>query len=272
MTRDEIAGASRAEGGMFAVIPAVVMKDEELSMSARMLYGIITWRCNSESKCWPTNRALGEDLGLSAKRVSSLLSLLEAQGHIEMETICDPETGQIVRRYIYPIVKSGRGIPKNEDTPPQDQGEGIPKNAEEKYKEESINLDHPLPPQGGGAPDAEKTKRRKRAPKSEPTWRPDKFAGFWLAYPRDEDRAKAVEQWDALPRDQGLMEQYGSEEALLHDIAVGLKRHLECEDWREGRGIPYAFRWLRDRKWQEKKKTAQALGSDRPPGVTYGWR
>lgn len=114
--------------------------------------------------------------------------------------------------------------------------------------------------------------RRRRAPKSEPTWRPDKFAGFWMAYPRDEDRAKAVEQWDALPGDQGLMEQYGSEDALLHDIAVGLKRHLECEDWREGRGIPYAFRWLRDRKWQEKKKTAQALGSDRPPGVTYGWR
>ena len=98
-----------------------------------------------------------------------------------------------------------------------------------------------------------------------------KFTGVVYTI-RDEDRAKAVEQWDALPGDQGLMEQYGSEDALLHDIAVGLKRHLDCEDWREGRGIPYAFRWLRDRKWQEKRKTAQALGSDRPPGVTYGWR
>ncbi len=78
------------------------------------------------------------------------------------------------------------------------------------------------------------------APQSEPTWRPDKFAGFWLAYPRDEDRAKAVEQWDALPGDQGLMEQYGSEDALLRhrgwtQAAPG------CEDWREGRGIPPAL-------------------------------
>lgn len=268
MTRDEIAGASRAEGGMFAVIPAVVMKDQELSMSARMLYGIITWRCNSDSKCWPTNRALGEDLGLSAKRVSSLLALLEAQGHIEMETVCDPETGQIVRRYIYPIVKSGRGIPKNEDTPPQGQGEGIPENAEEKYKEENINLDHPLPPQGDSAPDVQQPKpKRKRAPKSAPSWIPERFEGFWAAYPRDEDRAKAVEQWDKLPHDRELMERYGSEDALLHDIALGLKIHLECEDWREGRGIPYAFRWLRDRRWLEKRKTVRPAPEARPARV-----
>ena len=48
---------------------------------------------------------------------------------------------------------------------------------------------------------------------------------------------------------------------------MGLKRHLDCEDWREGRGIPYAFRWLRDRKWTEKKKTVQSLKADRPPGT-----
>ena len=60
----------------------------------------------------------------------------------------------------------------------------------------------PLPPTGGGVKAPKSKLRRKRAAKSEPTWRPDKFAGFWLAYPRDEDRAKAVEQWDALPGDQ----------------------------------------------------------------------
>lgn len=254
MTREEIAGASKADGGMFAVIPAVVMRDSTLSMSARMLYGIITWRCNADSRCWPTNRALGEDLGLSPKRISSLLSLLEAQGHIEVEIVYDQETGQIIRRYIYPIVKSGRGIPKNKDTSPQECGEGIPENEEEKYKEEIININTPHSP-----PPGDKSQRKKRRPKSAPTWQPERFEGFWKAYPRDEDRAKAVEQWDKLPEDQALVKRYGSEEALLHDIAVGLKRHLECEDWREGRGIPYAFRWLRDRRWTEKRKTMQSF-------------
>lgn len=156
MTRDEIAGVSSAQGGMFAVIPSVVMQDKELSMSARMLYGLITWRCNSEARCWPTNRALGEDLGLSPKRVSALISQLEERGHIELETVSDPATGQILRRYIYPVVKSGRGIPKNEDTPPQTEGEGIPENAEvlRKYKEET-KTNTPLTPQG------EKGRRKK---------------------------------------------------------------------------------------------------------------
>ena len=116
-------------------------------------------------------------------------------------------------------------------------------------------------------PERAKPKRRRRAPKSAPSWMPERFEGFWAAYPRDEDRAKAVEQWDKLPHDRELMERYGSEDALLHDIALGLKIHLECEDWREGRGIPYAFRWLRDRRWQEKRKTVRPAPEARPARV-----
>ena len=61
------------------------------------------------------------------------------------------------------------------------------------------------------------------------------------------------------------MAQYGgSEEQLLHDMSVGLRRHLESRQWQEDVGIPYAFRWLRDRRWTEKAKggkTAQAAPS-----------
>ena len=75
MTRDEIVRESG--GGMFAVIPAVVMRDTALPMSARMLYGLLTWKSNGEARCWPTNRTLAEELGLSQGRVSALLALLE---------------------------------------------------------------------------------------------------------------------------------------------------------------------------------------------------
>lgn len=139
-------------------------------------------------------------------------------------------------------------------------------------KERIEKKDHPISPQGDSAPDVQQPKpKRKRAPKSVPSWMPERFEGFWAAYPRDEDRARAVEQWDKLPQDRELVERYGSEDSLLHDIALGLKRHLECEDWREGRGIPYAFRWLRDRRWLEKRKVPRA-GPGGAPEVTYGWR
>ena len=119
---------------------------------------------------------------------------------------------------------------------------------------------------------AEKPKRT-RKPKSIPVWQPEKFEGFWRAYPRDEDRAKAVEQWDMLPKllrpescdkdltdkDKALISRYGGkEELLLRDMSVGLRRHLESKQWKDDVGIPYAFRWLRDRRWTEKTKRPAA--------------
>lgn len=260
--------ADQSDGGMFAVIPSVVMQDPTLSMSARMLYGIITWRCNKKAYCWASNRTLGEDLGLSPKRVSALVSDLELHGHIETEIVKDAETGAVKYRYIYPIVKSSRGlvhpIPKNEDTPPQEQAYlstnsrgPTPENEEdiyEKYKKKHKMKEKEPPKAPQGAAEGERPKRSQK-PKAVPTWQPKKFEGFWKAYPRDEDRAKAVEQWDRLPQDKELMEQHGgSEEKLLLEISRGLKRHLESREWRDHVGIPYAFRWLRDRKWTEKSK------------------
>ena len=160
MTKSEIVASDKTGGGMFVVIPSVVMRDPDLSLSAKILYGVITWKCNESACCWATNRTLGDELGLSPKRISVLLSALEAQGHIELEIIRDTESNQITRRNIYPMVKSARPTPKNEDTPipenedtsPHLQGDPIPENAEEKYKEEiKKEINTPLTPQRGAA-------------------------------------------------------------------------------------------------------------------------
>lgn len=168
MTRDEIIRKSREAGGMFIVIPSVVKLDAELPLSAQMLYGIITWKCNKGACTWATNRELGEDLGVSAKRVSALLSQLEERGHIETEIEYKEGTREILRRYIYPIMKSARGIsgytppPENKDTPPPENedppspGAGIPppENAEVicNKKRNKKDLSPYSPPAGDSAP------------------------------------------------------------------------------------------------------------------------
>ena len=123
------------------------------------------------------------------------------------------------------------------------------------YQEDTKDTPY-SPPTGDGTQPSEKPKaKRRRKAKAVPEWQPEKFEGFWAAYPRDEDRAKAVEQWDMLPRDKALMARHeGDEGKLLKEIARGLQRHLESEDWKNNIGVPYAFRWLRDRKWTEKSK------------------
>lgn len=283
MTRDEITSQARAGGGMFAVIPAVVMRDSELSMSARMLYGIITWRCNENACCWPTNRTLGEELGLSAKRVSALLSLLEARGHIEMETLYD-EAGQVLRRNIYPIMRSsrsieaqqGRGIHKYEDTPTQNQGyplpepgdtptqsqgDPLPKNEAELYKEKEetkreTEIDPPKAPQGGLP--APKPTRRRRAAKSVPEWKPERFERFWKFYPLHTDRVSAVREWDRLkPSDE-----------LINQIARALLWQTKVPDW----PAPYACRYLKNQRWTDEPPKGKGQETGRPAARQLtGW-
>ena len=146
MTRKEIIESTKVQGGMYAVIPSVVMLDDQLSVSARMLYGVIVWACNQNACTWASNRALGAYMGLSPKRISELIAQLEKQGHIETEVVRDTRTNQVERRYIYPVVKSSKGmlpredtpIPKNQDTSPETSVYPPPKNQE--VKEPTIRL------------------------------------------------------------------------------------------------------------------------------------
>lgn len=155
MTRNEILRENAETGGMLAMIPSTVLLDEELPPSAKLLYGVITWRANRNGLCWASNETLGADIGLSEKRVSPLISLLEKRGHIEMKIEMNSKaTGGRVR-YISPVVKSALGILENEDTVssemripyPQKRERGILKNEEEKYKEENIKGKAPIAPE-----------------------------------------------------------------------------------------------------------------------------
>ena len=251
---------------LYSVIPARVRDDHSLRPNAKLLYGELSALAQAEGYCWASNAYLAEQLGVAAKTVEGLLKQLKDRGHIQLEVERSEETNEVLRRRIWICGPPGSSVPPPLDfkeTSPQNCGDP-PLKIEDRIIQDNNTSNIPPynPPKGD-----EKRRRKKRRPKAVPEWQPDRFEGFWSAYPRDEDRAKAVEQWDLIPQDQELVAQYASEEELLHEMSMGLKRHLDCEDWREGRGIPYAFRWLRDRKWTEKKKTVQSLKADRPPGT-----
>lgn len=268
MTRHEVM-AQGPQGGMFAVIPAIVMRDKALPMSAKMLYGIITWRCNENCYCWASNRALAEDLGISAKRVSALVSCLEDAGHIEVEVVRDAETNEVRQRRIYPVMQSAKGrlapIPESEGSSPYDpdlyggplpsnSGGGTPQNEEENNKYNNKYITPPIPPKG----DACAPKSKKRV-KQVPDWKPERFESFWSSYPRGEDKQAAIREWDKLKPD----------DALLREMALGLARDLQSEAWQRGIGIPYACRWLSHRRWEdetrdERREVSGAVVDDGP--------
>ena len=256
--------------GGYTVLPNGILRDTGLSLKTKGLFAIIL----SLPETWDYSVAgLATVAGCGRDAIRSALGEMETAGYLR-RTRSHGEDGKFAG-VIYDIRDVAAPLSENPTMEEEAPLSGKPTSAEptlEKPSSENptqLNKDisnkdliNPHSPPPGDMP-----QRKKRRPKSAPTWQPERFEGFWRAYPRDEDRAKAVEQWDKLPEDKALVERYGSEAALLHDIAVGLKRHLECEDWREGRGIPYAFRWLRDRRWTEKRKIVQTQHQPPPQRV-----
>ena len=261
----------------YTVLPNGILRDAGLSLKTKGLFAIIL----SLPEDWDYSVAgLAKVAGCGRDAIRSALGEMEQSGYLSRSR--SHGDGGKFTGIVYTIRDQAEPLSENSTMDEKEPLSGFPMLAEPILAKppsenptqlnkdiQNKDLINPYSPPEGDKPQRKKQKRR---PKSEPTWEPEKFEGFWRAYPRDEDRAKAVEQWNKLPEDRTLLEQYGTEEALLHDIAVGLKRHLDCEDWREGRGIPYAFRWLRDRRWTEKRKMARPAEPSGSPEVTYGWR
>ena len=103
-------------------------------------------------------------------------------------------------------------------------------------------------------------KRKRRATKSAPDYRPDTFARFWAAYPRGEDKQGAIAAWDELKPD----------DATLQAMSRALVRQKASEEWQRGIGIPYAVRWLRRRRWEDEIK-APAPPPERAGGDLPVW-
>ena len=233
----------------FVVLYRDAAQDDRLSLEARGLFALMI----SLPENWEyTVSGLAVKAGCGKNKIRRLLGELQNVGYLMREQSHD-EGGKFASN-VY-ILQDEAPLSQNHVNGENRQRQKPSTVFETQKNKEENNTDLKEPPKAPqGAAVSEKPKRTRRR-KSFPSWQPEKFEGFWHAYPRDEDRARAVEQWDRIPQDKALMDRFGgSEETLLLEISRGLKRHLESREWQENVGIPYAFRWLRDRRWTEKCK------------------
>lgn len=99
----------------YAIIPANVRYDQDLTPNAKLLYGEITALCNEKGFCWATNEYFAELYNVSKTSISKWVSLLVQKGYINSEIIYKEGTKEILNRYLslvkYPIEeKLNRGI------------------------------------------------------------------------------------------------------------------------------------------------------------------
>lgn len=98
----------------FAIIPANVRYDDDLSANAKLLYGEITALCNEKGYCWASNDYFSQLYGKSRITVSRWISSLIQKGYINSEI--SKEDGNM--RMLTPLLtKTIIPIIKNDNTP-----------------------------------------------------------------------------------------------------------------------------------------------------------
>ena len=76
-----------------------------LSLSARVLYGVIFTHAMATGCCTDTNWDLAKFLSISGKQTSALVSELVRHQYVDRIVIRNDKTGEVIRRELIPLVK-----------------------------------------------------------------------------------------------------------------------------------------------------------------------
>ena len=128
----------------YAIIPANVRYDKELTPNAKLLYGEITALCNQKGYCWSSNRYFAELYDVSINSVSNWIKQLTDKGYIKNKLFYKKNSKEVDQRRMYisqvnPPQENLKTSPKklgyppqnNLDTPPRNFGYPPPKNLED---------------------------------------------------------------------------------------------------------------------------------------------
>lgn len=88
------------ESNYYAIIPAIVRYDKDLTANAKLLYAEITSLTHKTGYCYATNEYFSELYGVSASAIKNWLSQLEKKGYINREIIYKEGTKEVQERRI----------------------------------------------------------------------------------------------------------------------------------------------------------------------------
>ena len=216
--------------GYWAVLPAAVRYDPQLPPSAKILYAEISALTDQRGFCFASNAYFQSLFGMTDRTVQRILKTLQEHGYIRIEN----GSGGAGRRKIYAGINPLAETADSTEQEPRQKCRGNPdKNVGD------ISIVNNIPPTSPPGGERAKSKTVKR----EPSWKPERFAGFWNYYPKSAHKSKqaAIKAWDQLkPGDE-----------LIDEIAKALRRQMATDQWQRGIGIPYPSTYLRQRRWED---------------------
>jgi Helix-turn-helix domain len=247
----------------YAVIPANVRYDKDLSPNAKLLYGEITALANASGFCWATNAYFAELYDVTKRSVQMWLSQLEKAGYIRVVLVNEGQQNDSARK-IYlnftgeknftPPRKKIHGEGEENFTPPHEENFT--------HNNTSINTTN---------------NNTKNIKKNRSNWLKEselqtEFDELWRLYPRKVARDKAYLSYKKARRDKKIP---------YETIKNGLYRYLDYLKTEETdkKFIPHGSTWFNQARWETeyiatKKKASSFLDyyKDQFGGENNGFR
>jgi SOS-response transcriptional repressor LexA len=168
----------------YAIIPADVRYDNDLSPNAKLLYGEITALCNEKGYCWAGNAYFSELYKVTNRSISNWINSLEQKGYIKRTIIRSGENKQVEQRIIH--INNGKNLhdPIEENFLPY--GKNLHDPIEENFRKNNTFINNTT---------NNTCDKKKSPPKVSDTDYSSEFAKFWEVYPKKVDKKRALEAY-----------------------------------------------------------------------------
>ena len=230
----------------FTVLYKSAIRDTRLSFE---MLGFLTYMLAKPPDWESTISGMAKERGVGLAQVRRLVGLLEKAGYLLREQAHD-DGGKFAKN-VY-VLQEKPPLSRNQydgeplksplsgnadigETRQREKPLSVSATQSKNVETKAYNNPPYSPPKGDGA------EPRKQRSKTTPTWKPERFEGFWAYYPRGENRMGAVRAWDRLKPD----------DALIETIGRALQVLKASPAWRDGVGIPYAATFLNGRRWED---------------------
>lgn len=182
----------------YAIIPANVRYDEDLTPNAKLLYGEITALCNELGYCWASNAYFADLYKVSKVSVSNWINQLVEKGYIQSELQYKEGTKEIFKRYLTIVntpIKEKFNRYETKVNDPVKENFNTP--IKEKFKDNNTFINNTI----------NNISIQQEA---------EQFSSWWNLYNKKQGKAKCE------PKFKALVKKYGYEV-----IEEGTKRYLE---------------------------------------------
>ncbi|QDP48831.1 MAG: hypothetical protein Unbinned1643contig1000_21 [Prokaryotic dsDNA virus sp.] len=85
----------------YAVIPAFVRYDSEITANAKLLYGEITALCNEKGYCFASNKYFADLYSVKTRSITDWISQLKDKGYIKLKLLYKENSKEVKSREIY---------------------------------------------------------------------------------------------------------------------------------------------------------------------------